>query len=90
MSRKSSHVEVNGEKLCTKCLTFKPLHEFVKDSLKPGGYRSNCKACLRAYTRARTAKRREKEPPPLTARPPVSRAEMVKVLNLFTQRVKIY
>lgn len=38
-----------GKKLCTKCLTAKPLKEFYKESRVSCGFRPMCKLCELAY-----------------------------------------
>ena len=90
MPRKSTHeVLPDGRKICTKCKEPKPLEAFVKCSEKASGYRNHCKACMNAYNTKRVKKRLEEEPP-LIERPPIPRAQMVKILSIFNPIVNNY
>jgi len=41
----------SGEKQCITCLADKPLAEFGRNSAKPDGLQSKCRACVAKYQR---------------------------------------
>ena len=47
-------------KTCTKCGVVKPLDDFHRDKRSPDGRRSDCKECVREYTRRHYEENRDK------------------------------
>lgn len=57
------------EKTCTKCGGVKPLDQFYKDSSKPSGYMSACRACRPRSMTVQTKPTYAKAPPAPPVRP---------------------
>lgn len=49
---------VQPSKVCSTCGVDRPLDEYHRQSGRPDGRRSNCKACVKAYTASRKDERR--------------------------------
>ena len=72
-------------KVCNKCGEAKPLSDFYKEKSKKDGYRNDCKACVRARSKAHYEANREKVAARQKAYNEANREEIAAYLKAYRE-----